>query len=315
MNELAPIGISTYSRLEHLTQTIESLKNNSLAEKSDLYIFSDAPRKGDEVAVERVRNYINNITGFKKVHVINRATNSRVKNSRGGLKMLLDKYGKAIFLEEDIVTSPGFLEFMNQALDFYKNDNRILSITGYSPPIEINEKDIEGDSFILQRFTAWGFATWKEKFDPFSFNLNTSEVEMFLKSKKQIKQFIQNGDDMIFMLKNELRGKLDALDVKVMFYEFQHNLFTLYPKKSLVHNIGNDGSGLHCGTSNKFDVSLWTKGNEFKFIENIQLNKKVVNANKKFRKLSLKRKLIKGIRQTVLYQQLKRRLRLNLDFL
>ena len=157
--ELAPIGVSTYSRLYHLKKTIEALQNNTLAKQSELYIFSDAPKEGDEEIVSTVRKYIHTINGFRKVHIIERKTNGRVANNRGGIEELLDKYGKVIFLEEDIVTSAYFLQYMNDALHFYKNDNRISSIAGYCPPIKI-PVEYKQDVFILHRFAPWGFAIW-----------------------------------------------------------------------------------------------------------------------------------------------------------
>ena len=112
-NNLAPIGVSTYARLNHLRQTIEALKNNHLASESTLYVFSDAARPGDEEQVATVRSYLRTIDGFKEIHIVERATNGRLENSRGGLTWLLDHFGKTIFLEEDIVTAPGFLTYIN----------------------------------------------------------------------------------------------------------------------------------------------------------------------------------------------------------
>lgn len=116
INCCSPIGISTYKRIDHLKETLDALSKNILAEYSDLYIFSDAPRVGDEDEVYKLREFLNTINGFKSVSIFQRITNDRVKNNREGIKYLLDKYGKCIFLEEDIVTAKGFLEFMNSPL-------------------------------------------------------------------------------------------------------------------------------------------------------------------------------------------------------
>ena len=116
---LAPVGLSVYSRLDHVKQTIQALIRNKMASETMLYIFSDAPQPGDELKVEMVRKFLKTIEGFKKIAIIERTKNSRVKNNRSGIRMLLNEYGRMIFLEEDIVTAPTFLEFMNQALNFY----------------------------------------------------------------------------------------------------------------------------------------------------------------------------------------------------
>ena len=131
MTDLAPIGVITYSRINHLKQTIGALQKNTLSKESEIYIFSDAPKKGDEKLVAKVRKYLHTIDGFKKVYIYERDTNSRTINTSSGIRTLVEKYGRMIFLEEDIVTAPGFLQFMNDALRYYKNDQRIFSISGY----------------------------------------------------------------------------------------------------------------------------------------------------------------------------------------
>ena len=125
---LAPIGLSTYSRLLHLKKTIEALKANTLAKESDLHIFSDGAKQGDEERVEAVRKYIDTIDGFKNVQVIIRTKNSRVRNNRDGISELLEKFGKCIYLEEDIVTAPGFLKFMNESLNVYEKKDKIKGL-------------------------------------------------------------------------------------------------------------------------------------------------------------------------------------------
>ncbi len=290
MNHLAPIGVSTYSRLDHLKQTITALQNNTLAKQSNLYIFSDSPQPGDEKKVAEVRQYIQTITGFKKVHFVGRTTNDRVANNRGGIKQLLDQYGKIIFLEEDVVTAPGFLQFINDALNFYQSNEQIFSITGYSPPIGAYSYT-KDDIFTLPRFSAWGFGIWKDRFDKIS-KVSMNEFIIFSNDKKAVKLFLNGGgEDMLPMLRLEVDGKINALDVRAMFCQFKNRQLTIYPKKSLTQNIGHDGSGLHCGITNKFEVELWSKI-QFRFKNNIQFNKKILKANQKFRKIALQTKII-----------------------
>lgn len=307
MRNLAPIGVSTYTRINHLKQTIEALKKNTLAKESDLHIFSDAPKSGDEEKIAKVRNYIHTIDGFKTVNIIERKMNSRVKNNRGGIKQLLNEYGKIIWIEDDIVTAPGFLKFMNDALEFYKDDENILSITGYCPPFKIPKK-CEEEVFILQRFSAWGFSTWKEIFNPFEFELKQHGIDGFLMDKQAIRNFQTNGEDMYQMLLLEYNNGIDALDVKLMYYEYKYNMYTLFPSKSLVQNIGFDGSGIHCGINdkNKYNVELWDKIDGFEFIKDIQPDKRIIKANRKFYRIRVKGKIVKLTKQIGIYSYLKR---------
>lgn len=283
MRELAPICISTYSRINHLIEAVDALKANTLAQESELFIFSDAPKINDEAIVARVREYIYTVTGFKKIHILERETNGRFANSRGGLKMVLEQYGKVIYLEDDIVTAPGFLQFMNDALDTYEFDERVLSITGYCPPIKIPAK-YDKDVFLLQRFNGWGFATWGSKFDPFGFDIKENGVEAFLADKKQMNKFTKNGEDMYRLLLSVYSNELDALDVKLMFHQFINDMFTVYPVKSLVQNIGHDGSGQNCDVNERFlHEKLWDKVEAFKCEQNIGVDERIRAENYRFR--------------------------------
>ena len=294
MRRLAPIALSTYGRVNHLKQTVDSLSKNTLASESELYVFSDAPQAGDEDKVSDVRNYLKTVDGFKNVYIIERTINDRVMNNRGGMKQLLEHHGRIIFLEEDVVTAPGFLMFMNDGLDYYEDNQRILSITGYCPPIDIPES-YNQDIFILQRFSAWGFATWRDKFDPFGFDVRQHGVDEVLFNKDRIKEFTRNGVDMYHMLRAEYNQELDALDVKLMFYEFVSNMFTVYPSKSLVQNIGHDGSGINCVDSDRFHHdALWGKEDGFIFNNDIQVDEYIRNENYWFRSMDYKHNTLAG---------------------
>ena len=303
MRNLAPIGVSTYSRINHLKQTIEALQKNTLAKESELYIFSDAPQPGNEEIVAMVRQYIHTIDGFKKVYIIERKSNGRVANNRGGIKQLLDEYGKMIFLEEDIVTAHGFLQFMNDSLEYYKYNEKILTISGYSPPLEI-PKDYKHDVFVMKRFSAWGAGFWKEKYKLIQLEIDINEYKDNIKNKEFYKKLIEGGNDIPGMLEKVVNEGIDALDVKIMYQQVLNEWLTLYPRKSLVQNIGHDGSGVHCVVSDKFDVELW-KQTEFKFKKKIKPNKQIILANQKFRRLSLKAKIIEITRSLHIYPVLK----------
>jgi len=295
--QLAPIGITTYSRINHLKQTIEALQRNTLAQESQLYIFSDAPQKGDEEIVAKIREYIDTVDGFKKVHVVKRETNGRVANSRGGYQWLLEKYGRAIFLEDDIVTAPGFLQYMNDALEFYETDDKVLTISGYCPTFKLPQ-GYNDDVFILQRHSSWGSATWEHKLNLFNLDLVDHGFENFLKDEKSIRKFQRNGGDMLSMCISDFEGELDGLDVKLMYYEYKYDKFSLYPRKSLVQNIGHDGTGVHCGRTNRFyHKELWSKTDNFKFIKDIKVDNRIQKANHNFRSSSFKGIVVKIIKK------------------
>lgn len=281
IQELAPIGISTYNRLNHLKQTVDALKKNTLAKNSELYIFSDAPKKGDEEIVASVRKYIHSIDGFKNVHVIERETNGRIYNNRGGIKHLLDKYGKAIFLEDDNITSPYFLEYMNHTLEFYQDDDRIASISGYCPPMKFPNSYKE-DVFILHRLSPWGMALWKNSYEKYFKYIDKQVFADFLNDKKSVNKLIEDsGEEALEILKMEVNGSIDAGDMKMIFWQNFHKVFTVYPRGSLVRNIGQDGSGALMGVTDKWETNI-TDQNNFTLIKNIQPDARIRKAHRIF---------------------------------
>lgn len=280
-NDLAPVGVCVYDRLEHLRRCIEALKKNPLSDRTNLFVFSDAARPGDEAKIQAVRDYLRTVDGFQAVNIIERLKNDRVANNRGGMRFLIKKYGRLIWLEDDIETAPGFLHFMNQALDFYRQNKKVFSISGYCPPIPL-PASMEFDVFALRRFTAWGFATWSDRFQKIR-PVSSREFERLSRNRKKLIKLVANGQDVYRMLRKEAEGKLNALDVRSMFYQFKSNTLTIYPRKSLTQNRGFDGSGLHCNVNDAFEVELWDKKDGFRLDPRPKPNSGIVRANYLFR--------------------------------
>lgn len=277
---LAPIALSVYNRLDHLKETISALKNNTLAAQSELYIFSDAPMSGDEEKVNKVREFIKTIDGFKKVHITERKTNNRPYNNRQGMKTLLEKYGRFIYLEDDIVTSKFFLQFMNDALDTYEDNKKITAICGYTSPVEI-PKEYPFDVILDPIFCIWGFAIWKDRFD--KINWKITDFEDFSKDPVNLEELDNLGTCFQELIEAEYRGILDALDIKLIYQQFKNKHYTITPKYSLVNNIGWDGSGDTCAPTKRFDVDLSKVTNELKVSSSVKVDNKVLDNLRIFR--------------------------------
>lgn len=265
MKELAPIAVSTYSRVNHLRQAIEALQKNTLAKESDLYVFSDAPKAGDEDKVAAVRRYLHGIQGFKNITIFERQENDRVRNNRGGMAEVLDIYGRIIFLEEDVVTSPGFLGYMNEALTRYESEPKVLGITGWSPPFRKLPPLPDHSAFFIHGFPAWGFGIWKDRFERIK-AIDQSDLLALKSDKKRLhaaEQYL--GKSVLRMFELEASGRINALDVRCCFHQIMTGEVTLAPYPSLTNNIGLDGTGEHCGvmhglgnqTSCEVMPSLW----------------------------------------------------------
>lgn len=253
--DLAPIIVFTFNRLDHTKKTIEALKNNNLAKESELFIFSDGARNEQEaLKVNEVRKFIKNIDGFKKVIVIESKTNKGLANSViSGVTEIINKYGKVIVLEDDLVTSKYFLEYMNKALDLYKYRVDIWSISGYSPNIKI-PKYYKSEIYLIKRGASWGWATWKDRWE-----LNDWDIKdyyEFKKNKAAKNEFNMAGSDMAPMLNDQMEGRINSWAIRWGYNQYKHGMWTIYPIESFVKNIGTDLTGTHSGMSSKYDVNL-----------------------------------------------------------
>ncbi|GAD02686.1 sugar transferase [Agarivorans albus] len=261
MKNLAPIMVSTYSRLNHLKATIQALQNNNHAVDTPLYIFSDAAKPGDEEAIAKVRSYLTTIKGFKSVTIIERKTNGRVQNNRQGIAQLLKQYGRVIFIEDDIFTAPGFITFMNQTLDLYQDSPDILSVSGYIPELDTDSHHV--DALLLKRFSGWGVGFWSGKYEQIK-AISLDDFEKIKNSKEQTKRLNEQfGEDLFNRFRAEALGHLDGVDTRACYLQFVKNMYSVHPKRSLVQNTGNDGSGVHSSINDKYEVKLWDKTENF----------------------------------------------------
>ncbi len=289
---LAPVVLFVYNRLEPLKQTIKSLQKNELANNSELFIYSDeAENKNIKFKVSRVREYIKNINGFKKVVIIERKKNWGLANSIiDGVTKIVNKYGRIIVLEDDLVTSPYFLRFMNEALDMYKDNPKIASIHGYIYPI----KNLP-DTFFIKGADCWGWATWKHKWSIFE---SDGKKLMDQIRKKNLKKDIDFNDSYGYtkMLEDQIKGKNNSWAVRWYISAFLKNMITLYPGQSYVQNIGFGDDATHCKSEKDlFKINLNHKYKLLKINSNEDLDSKKKiedyfnNINKSiYKKLKLK---------------------------
>ncbi|MBS4067765.1 MAG: acyltransferase [Sulfurimonas sp.] len=248
MRNLAPIVLFVYNRPYHTKQTVEALQKNEFANESELFIYSDeAKNLSAKESVDEVRNYIKTIDGFKKVTIVEREKNFGLANSIiDGVTKIVNEYGKIIVLEDDLVTSLYFLQFMNEALEFYKNKQQVYSITGYS---FTDEADLIESTYFLSVTSSWSWATWADKWR--HFKRDSENLEKYIKDKSNHYKFNFYGSyDYISMSKSQLKKEIDSWAIYWYFCVLQRGGLTLYPAKSLVQNIGFDGSGVHCSSSN-----------------------------------------------------------------
>jgi len=242
--KFAPIALFTYNRPRHTQQTVEALLTNAEAKGSDLIVFSDGKKDSlSSPKVDDVRQYLKTIEGFKSVRIVEREENLGLAQSIiSGVTEVVNEYDRIIVLEDDLLTSPYFLKYMNDGLSLYEHDERVISIHGYNYPI----KETLPNAFFIKGADCWGWATWKRGWD--LFESDGCKLLNELKRRKMLERFDLFGAyDFSGMLRQQIAGKNQSWAVRWYASALLQDKLTLYPGITLVQHIGSDGTGTHCG--------------------------------------------------------------------
>lgn len=275
MDGLAPIVLFTYKRVDTLKKTVEALQGNYLASKSDLIVFSDGSKNEvDSIAVNDVRHYLETVSGFKSVRIVALLNNKGLANSIiEGVTEVLKKHEKVIVLEDDLVSSPNFLNYMNDALFFYQDDLRVFSISGFSVPIKSKETF---DVYFTKRSSSWGWATWQYQWAKIDWDVK--DYETFKYNFRKRYQFNKMGSDLSGMLDRQMRGKLSSWAIRWCYHQFKYDLFSVHPILSKIRNIGFSEEASNTKKKNNRYSTLLDNRNEvnFCFTEQVKIEKYLI---------------------------------------
>ncbi len=244
-NYLSPIILFVYNRPEHTKKTLEALRNNVLANESELFIFADGPKENavheQMEKINETRAICKSIKGFKSVIVYESTANKGLaQNIISGVTEIINKYGKVIVIEDDIITSEKFLSFMNEALNKYIDSKNVYAISGWFYPI----KNDNEEAFFLKNFNCWGWATWRDKWSCFK---KDAAFYRRVFTKKQKYEFnVDNCLDYWSQIEDNYHGIRNTWFIFWYASAFLKEGLCLYPPKSLVINSGCDGSGENC---------------------------------------------------------------------
>ncbi len=254
--QLAPILIFTYKKVGPLKLAIAALKKNTLAPKSELFIFSDGGKtEADSKQINEVRRFIAKVTGFEKVTVIEAKENKGLASSIiDGVSQILETHSSVIVLEDDLVTSSNFLGYMNQALHFYETNNKVHSISGYTVPINLPDAYCY-DNYFTKRASSWGWATWKDRWEIVDWEV--LDYDDFVQDNAKKKRFNAMGSDMAAMLAKQMKGEISSWAIRWCYDQFKKDLYTIFPTLSKVANIGFGEQATHTkGSDNRFATPL-----------------------------------------------------------
>lgn len=272
MKELAPIVVFAFNRLDFLKNCIKSLTDNVEAKESDLYVFVDGPRphKEDEgELVKEVHDYVRRIEGFKSLHYQFAEKNKGLAPSViAGVTEIINQYGKAIVVEDDLFVSKNFLAFMNEGLNKYENNEKVFSICGYTNRVKRPE-NYPYAAYFCTRSSSWGWATWKDRWDSVDWDLCD-----WSSHKKNAHKFNKwGGSDCWKMLNDWRNGRNSSWAIRFCYAQFLQDRLSLFPLVSKVGNDGFDGRGTHGKkwTRAKFDFDA-TENKDFKLPFEVKIN-------------------------------------------
>lgn len=280
--KLAPIIVFAYNRPNHLKRTLDALSQNELADESTLYIYCDGPKldaSAEQISrINAVREEAKSIKGFKDIHMLCADKNKGLANSIiGGVSEVIEQWGKVIVVEDDLVTEPKYLSFMNAALEHYESFPAVFSVTGDRP--QINKmtipEDYDYDVFVSLRSWSYGWGTWKDRWSRVDWSMQN--VEEYKKHPYEVEAFMRCGDDIHNMLMMQQNHEIDSWSIRFSFTHFIHHAVTIMPVHSYIRHIGFDGSGTHCGSSSVVE-DAYEHSDAIKFLDVIYEDKRIINA-------------------------------------
>jgi hypothetical protein len=244
----APIIVFAYNRADKLEQLLMSLEKNANIKKMDLYIFVDIPDKKNtrdlrynQEVINFLIKYKNESSAFKNIQIeVSDKHKGLAESIISGVSKIINQFGKAIILEDDLKVSDDFLDYMQRGLVAYKNQKNVWSVAGYSPVFNM-PKSYKNDVFLVPRAESLGWGTWSDRWNKCDW-----QVKTYSKFRKNIIQHIFfniGGDDLTDMLKRQMQDEeYNSWAIRWGYQQFLEKKYTIYPRESRV---------IHCGTDNR----------------------------------------------------------------
>ena len=288
---LAPIALFVYNRREHAVKTINALRENTLAPLSDLFVIADGPKNEAGCSeVQQVRSYIRTIRGFRSVTILERDCNYGLARSViSGITQVCNEFGRVIAMEDDLLTTPDFLTFMNQGLERYAAEPRVYSISGFNFGLE-GPRHYPYDAFCFYRSSSLGWGTWRDRWERADWNV--SDISAFSADKEQQRRFNRGGEDLCRMLAMQMSGKCDSWAIRWAYTHFKQDAVALLSYLPRVFHIGSDRRATNSRWQSFKQLPLTSQAkSKFRFPESLQLEENFVRELQRSFRPSLARKL------------------------
>ena len=282
-----PILFLIFNRLDTTKQVFEEIRR---AKPKQLFIACDGARnKEEEIKVYRVRNHVLvNIDWECEVKTLFRKDNLGCKYAvSGAIDWFFKNVEQGIILEDDCLPDKSFFKFCEKMLEKYKDDTRIMHISGNNFLIDY-KRDIYSYYFSTYG-SIWGWATWKR-----AWKLYDIEIEGFgeIEDEGYLKYLYKNKLERIIKKRhlNQIINGLDTWDYQWNFCKLINSGLSIIPNNNLIKNIGFEKGTRKFG-KNDFRLDLELEKIEFPLInppfvirdfksDRIYFNKMILNSIK-----------------------------------
>lgn len=233
-----------YNRPIHTAKVLDSLKKNKA---NDIHIFLDGAKNKKDLSNQK--KILKIVKSYKDIisNIVIRDKNIGLASNmiRSINSTFNNKADAIIVLEDDCVLKKNGLNYFRESLYYFKDENDIKSVCGYRIG---NYRDIykNNSPFILKRFFPWGWATWKKEWVDYK---KTLKQIKFKKNKLNI--YPKDIVNLLEKMKDKSFNK-NIWSITWIISHFLKKKYSLYPPFSVIENIGLDGSGVNCNTSNLF---------------------------------------------------------------
>jgi len=237
-----------FNRPKHTVETLSAL----LEQKEfidEIYFYLDKPNNEEDRKLQdeviTVLMVLIHKHSLENYHIIRRDENYGIAKS---ITTATNDYGAThskpfIVIEDDCKPHPMFMSYMAYAFEEYKEDYSVHTVCGYQ--YEEDDSDRVGME-LSQRFNPWGWGSWPHKWD-FSWRDTDFTEEEIASLPQSVKMFTED--------KSYINGKMDIWSTTVVIKQFISELKSVVPTRSLIENIGNDGTGVHSDATDAFDIS------------------------------------------------------------
>lgn len=256
----APVVVFAYNRPDHLRKTLDALARNPEAVSTDVTVMVDGPKNKSGATLQaKVIAAAKAFDGSFKTLSVNASGQNKglAASVIQGADSVLRKHGRVIVVEDDAVTADNFLRFMNDALDFYRDDPTVWSVGGYTVPVDLPE-NYPHEVIKTRRVSSYAWGTWLDRWEKTDWEV--TDYKRFRKSASLRRGFNRWGNDRAGMLDDQMNGRINSWAIRFDYSMFKNDMYNIVPAHSLVQTIGHDGSGTHSGDTDEaedaFSVTL-----------------------------------------------------------